>query len=92
MTQTRLGSLYEALINIVIGFSINFVANVWLIPLFTAGNDGLPAHISLVANWWMGCAYTAISLVRSYVIRRWFNERLRQVAQRIAGSDRPEQG
>ena len=83
--QSRLSSLYEALINIVIGFSINFVANLWLIPMFVTGQDGKPVHIDLVSNWWMGCAFTVISLARSYVIRRWFNSRLQKLAQRMAG-------
>lgn len=86
MSQSRLSSLYEAFINIVIGFAINFLANIWLIPAFTVGNDGHPAHLSFVANWWMGLCYTAISLVRSYTIRRWFNARITAFSQRMAGS------
>lgn len=85
MTQSRLSSFYEALFNIFIGFSINFVANIWLIPMFAVGSDGQPASLSMAANWWMGCAYTVISLIRQYVIRRWFNERLRLAAMRLAG-------
>lgn len=79
MTQTRLGSLYEALMNIVIGFTINYVANLLIFPHFGF-------NISLGANFLMGAIYTGISLVRSYVIRRWFNERLRRAATRLAGS------
>lgn len=86
MTQTKLGSLYEAVFNILIGFAINFFANIWLIPLFAAGGDGGPAHLSLAANWWMGCAYTVISLIRSFIIRRWFNARLHAAAQHLAGA------
>lgn len=77
MTQTRLGSLIEALINVVIGFSINFVANMLIFPLFGF-------HISPGANFVMGCIYTGISIARSYVIRRWFNARLHAAAQRAA--------
>jgi len=78
MTQSKLESLYEALFNIAIGFTINFLANLVLIPLF------LHAAVPLAANWWMGCAYTVISLVRSYVIRRWFNAKLHAAAARLA--------
>jgi hypothetical protein len=85
MSQSRLSSFYEACINIVIGFTINFVANLWLIPAFTVGNDGQAAHLSWAANWWMGCVYTVISLVRSYTIRRWFNGKVAAAAQRLAG-------
>lgn len=56
----------EAWTNIAIGFTINYTANLLIFPLFGF-------HISLRANFLMGCIYTAISLVRSYVIRRWFN-------------------
>lgn len=66
MTQSRLGSFYEAIINVVIGFSINYFANLVIFPFF-----GL--HISPGANFMMGLIYTAISIVRSYCIRRWFN-------------------
>lgn len=66
MSQTRIGSIVEAWANIAVGFSINYVANLLIFPLF-----GM--HISLIDNFYMGCIYTGISLVRSYVIRRWFN-------------------
>ena len=85
MSQSRLGSFYEACINILIGFAINFIANLWLIPVFVMGNDGQPAHVNLVANWWMGCVYTGISLIRQYVIRRWFNGKVQAAASRLAG-------
>jgi hypothetical protein len=34
MTQSRRGSLIEAIINVLIGFDINFTANALLFPLF----------------------------------------------------------
>lgn len=79
MTQTRLGSLIEALINIAIGFGINFAANLLIFPHFGF-------HITLSENFVMGLIYTAISIVRSYVIRRWFNARLHAAAQRLASA------
>jgi hypothetical protein len=79
VSQSRLSSFYEACINIVIGFTINFFANLVLIPYF------LHTEVPWVANWWMGCAYTLVSLVRSYVIRRWFNAKLHAAALRMAG-------
>ncbi len=44
MTQTRLGSFTEAAANIAVGFSINWVANMVILPLwgFTSG----PARLS----------------------------------------------
>lgn len=64
--QTRLGSIAEAWANILVGFTVNYIANLCIFPLF-----GM--HISLANNFWMGCIYTVISLVRQYVLRRWFN-------------------
>jgi hypothetical protein len=79
VSQTRRGSLYEALINTAIGFSINYFANLLIFPLF-----GL--HISPHANFLMGLIYTAISVARSYVIRRWFNHIIVRAAGRFAGT------
>jgi len=85
MQQSKLGSLYEAAFNIAIGFSINWSANVFLIPLFADDGHGGHAHLSMSANWWMGCVYTVISLIRQFVIRRWFNAKLHAAALRLAG-------
>ena len=78
MSQSRLGSLIEAIINILIGFTINFIANWLIFPLFGW-------HISLSDNLLLGTIYTVISLVRSYAIRRWFNARIHQATARIIG-------
>ena len=67
MSQTKLGSTAEALANIAVGFSINFAANMLILPLFGFTN------LSLGKNFVIGLLYTVISLVRSYVLRRWFN-------------------
>lgn len=67
MMQTRLGSFAESLTNIVIGITIGFLSNIIVLPAF--GYDvtlGDATMISLV--------FTAISLVRSYVIRRIYNK------------------
>ena len=66
MAQTKLGSITEAWANIAVGFTVNYVANLLIFPHFGF-------HISLEANFLMGLIYTAISLVRSYILRRYFN-------------------
>lgn len=66
--QTRRGSLLESLVNILVGYSINFVANLLIFPLFGW-------HISARENLTLGVIYTGISLVRSYGLRRLFNRR-----------------
>lgn len=77
MSQTRLGSFIEAWINVAIGFGINFIANLCIFPLFGF-------HITLSENIVLGLLYTLISVVRSYCVRRWFNERIRRAAERLA--------
>ena len=77
MTQTRLGSLIEACINVVIGFWINFAANLLILPLFGW-------HVTVSQNLALGAIYTAISIARSYAVRRWFNARIARAAARIA--------
>lgn len=78
MEQSRLGSFYEACINTVIGFTINYIANLLIFPLFGWS-------LSLGENFVLGLLYTGISVARSYIVRRWFNARLRRAARRLAG-------
>lgn len=77
MNQTRLGSLIEVCINILIGFSINWIANMYILPLYGFAITGGQAFS-------MGLIFTVISVVRSYVIRRWFNAMLRKASERMA--------
>jgi len=77
MSQTKLSSFIEALMNVAIGFSINYIANLLIFPLFDM-------HISLADNFWLGMIYTVISIVRSYVIRRWFNSKIHNAAMKLS--------
>lgn len=77
MPQTRLQSLIEALLNVLIGYVINFVANLLILPLFGF-------NVTLTQNLAIGAIFTAISIVRSYLIRRYFNAKLHNLAERLA--------
>lgn len=77
MNQTRLGSLIEALFNVAIGLAVSVVANALVFPLFDF-------HPSLGQNVAISVIYTAISIVRTYAVRRFFESRLRLVAADIA--------
>lgn len=66
MSQTKLGSFAEAWANIAIGFAINWTANMLVLPHF--GFD-----VSASQAFWIGVVFTGISLIRSYILRRWFN-------------------
>jgi hypothetical protein len=66
--QTKKGSIFEAFINILVGYGINLGAQIIIFPMF-----GI--HIPLSSNIWIGLVFTVISLARSYLIRRLFNWR-----------------
>lgn len=67
MSQTKLGSIAEAWANVAVGFGVNFTANMLILPMFGFHD------LTLGKNFVIGGLYTVISLVRSYVLRRWFN-------------------
>lgn len=77
MTQSRLESLIESLMNILIGYFVALASQLIIFPLM---GIHVPLHTNLVIGLW----FTAVSLVRSYVIRRWFNKRLHNAAHRMA--------
>jgi len=66
--QSRRRSLLESFVNILVGYSINFTANLLIFPIFGW-------HISTRENLTLGVIYTGISLVRSYGLRRFFNRK-----------------
>lgn len=67
MSQTRFGSIAEATVNIAVGFSINWTCNMLILPLF--GFSSLTASTAFQ----IGLVFTGISLIRQYVLRRYFN-------------------
>ena len=77
MNQTRLQSLIETVINTLIGFGLSFIA--WPVAAFMfAMPYSHSQHFGIVLF------FTAISVARGYVIRRWFNARLKLTASRLA--------
>lgn len=66
--QTMRESMLETWTNILIGFGINYAANMVVLPL-----AGLP--VTAAGAFQIGVIFTAISVVRSFGIRRWYNYR-----------------
>ena len=64
--QTRKGSAAEAITNILVGYTINFLANLFILPLL--GYDLTVKH-----NLIIGLFFTVVSVVRSYSLRRLYN-------------------
>jgi hypothetical protein len=63
--QSRLMSFVEALANVAVGYSVAVVTQILIFPVF-----GL--HTTLAQNLQMGAAFTGISIVRSFLLRRAF--------------------
>jgi hypothetical protein len=74
--QSRLSSLIESIVNIAIGYFVALISQIVVFPLFDI-------HVSLSTNLGIGVWFTAISLVRSYVIRRWFNAMIKRNIERV---------
>lgn len=68
MSQSRIASLAESAANIAIGYAVALLSQLLVFPLY-----GI--HVPLQTNVAIGLWFTAISLVRSYALRRWFNRR-----------------
>ena len=66
MNQSKLESLAEVGVNVVIGWVIGLTAQVFFFPLI-----GIEATLS--QNFISSIFFTVISIVRSYVVRRLFN-------------------
>lgn len=63
--QSRRASLLEAALNTAIGYCVAIVAQLAIFPLF-----GI--YVGATEHALIGLLFTAVSLVRSYVLRRLF--------------------
>lgn len=61
-------AMAEAWLNVLAGFSINYIANLVFLPLIGAAPG-------LADTFFLGWLYTAVSVLRQYVIRLWFAAR-----------------
>lgn len=68
MSQTKTQSLIESIINILIGYTVAILSQLIVFPMFDI-------EVPLSDNLMIGLWFTAISLARSYLVRRWFNFR-----------------
>jgi hypothetical protein len=64
--QSRLMSGVETAVNILLGYTIAIFSQMVVFPLW-----GL--HVTLTQNFGIAASFTVISLVRLYLIRRFFN-------------------
>ena len=74
MKQSRLMSLVESLANVLVGYVVAVATQMLVFPLF-----GLA--VTVTENLLIGLIFTAVSIVRSYALRRGFEAlRVRQSA------------
>jgi hypothetical protein len=66
VSQSRKHSIFESIANVILGYGIAIAAQVSIFPMF-----GI--HLPLQENLKIGGAFTVVSLIRSYVLRRFFN-------------------
>lgn len=66
MEQTRLESLFEVTINVFIGWILALLTQMVVFPLY-----GI--QVTFGEQLGMSSIFTAVAIMRGYVIRRWFN-------------------
>lgn len=68
--QSKLHSVIEAASNTLIGYAINLVVQLVVYPLYGA-------TFTLMQNMQIGLIFLVVSLLRGYVIRRYFNTKVK---------------
>ena len=63
--QSRFMSLLESVTNIVVGYGLAVLTQIIVFPVFGF-------HASVSENLLIGAVFTAMSLIRSYALRRLF--------------------
>ena len=66
MSQSRKASALEAVVNILVGYTVAVTAQILIFPLFDV-------HLEPSSHLLIGVAFTFVSLARSYLLRRLFN-------------------
>ena len=74
--QSKRSSLVEAGINTVIGYVISLLVQLVAYPAF--GHS-----FTLAQNLGLGVVFAIVSLIRGYVIRRWFNQYIHRIASKV---------
>ena len=73
MKQSRLMSLVESVVNVIVGYGVAVVTQILIFPVF-----GL--HTTLAQDLKMGAIFTIVSIARSFALRRVFEAiRMRSV-------------
>ena len=66
--QSKRESMIETLTSVFVGWLIGVILNLTVLPLFDY-------NITVVDSLWVSLIFTAVSVIRGYLIRRYFNRR-----------------
>ena len=66
--QSKRESMIETLTSVFVGWLIGVILNMLVLPLFDY-------NITAVDSLWVSLIFTAVSVIRGYIIRRWFNSK-----------------
>jgi len=80
MSQSKFGSLIEAVAHTCIGYVLSLCVQLIVYPLYGAS-------FTFVQNLEIGLIFMVVSLGRGYVIRRWFEDRIHRAVVKLAGSN-----
>ncbi len=69
--QSKRESMIETLTSVFVGWLIGVILNLTILPLFNY-------NITVVDSLWVSLIFTVISVVRGYLIRRFFNSKERK--------------
>lgn len=69
--QSRLGSFIESGTNVLIGYVIAITSQCLIFPVFDI-------HVPFTDQLLIGLYFTVVSVVRGYLIRRYFNNLIRR--------------
>ena len=68
LMQSKKDSLIESLTSTTIGWLIGVILNLTILPLFDY-------NITVIDSLWVSLIFTVVSVIRGYIIRRWFNSK-----------------
>ena len=66
--QSKKESFIETLTSVFVGWLIGVILNMLVLPLFDY-------NITVVDSLWVSLIFTVVSVIRGYIIRRWFNSK-----------------
>ena len=66
--QTKKQSFIETLTSVFVGWIIGVILNMLVLPLFDY-------NITVIDSLWVSLIFTVVSVIRGYIIRRFFNSK-----------------